>query len=43
MSSFWLEYISEGLDGVNRLPGRGGVGAKINWPFGVKKLEHFNR
>ena len=34
--TFWVKYISEGLDGVNRLlRGRGG-GCKI-WPSGVKK------
>lgn len=31
--AFWVEYISEGLDGVNRLHGRGGA---KNWPFGEK-------
>lgn len=35
--AFWVEYISEGLDGVNRLPGRGeGGGGAKNWPFGEK-------
>lgn len=35
--AFWVEYISEGLDGVNRLPGRGEGGGAKNWPFCVKK------